>query len=178
MIVTTSAEGFQVIELTDHEIRFIENIARKWALNAREMKLRDMARSPDTSSEEIQIVGAAGEYVVHRTTRLPWNLLVDPVSFYANRKKRNPDLGEDVQVRTVTKPSNKLLLRRKDPSPHRYVLVDGSSYPKLMIVGWMDGFTVKREGVYTSWWAPQYKPVYLFPRDELHPMENFMEDSS
>ena len=126
-------------------------------------------RTAGFDSRSIDVVGVAGEMAVSKVTGIPWTGRFTPASKLTEwLKKPQPDLCEDVEVRTRTKPWHQLLVHKNDPLSWRYVLVRLVEANTLDIVGWAHGDEVKQE----KFWNPMLPyPAYGYPNLFLRPIE-------
>lgn len=100
------------------------------------------------------IEGACGEIAAANALGLAW---VPTVNTW-----HDPDLPPDIQVRTRSRHHYDLLVRRRDPLLHRYVLVTGRA-PHFVVRGWLrSSLNVRRPewlrdygGRTRAWFVPQ-----------------------
>lgn len=82
-----------------------------------------------------------------------------------------PDLGTDIQVRWVTDPSYRLIVRETDNPGHRYILVTGEA-PTYTLEGWILGEDA-RQLSYLSDPRNGRPPAWFVPKTSLRPMESW-----
>lgn len=112
------------------------------------------------------IIGACGEKAVAKHLGLYWNDDLD-----GDCKKA--DVGKNVQVRTVTKASHRLIIRPHDNDEHFLFLVV-SELPVFHILGWV----LTKEGKQDQWLTDAGnggQAAYFVPQEFLRPMSEFCE---
>lgn len=108
---------------------------------------------------DIDIEGACAEIAVAKCIGRYWSGSVG--SF------KEPDIGQDVQVRWTHLVTGRLIVRDDDPDEHRYVLVVGTA-PRYRVVGWMRGSEAKNPLFAKD---PNGRPSAFFvPQSCLHPI--------
>lgn len=108
------------------------------------------------------VVGAMGELAAAKALNLHWRASV-------NAKKNEPDIGEDVQVRTLARGDYDLIVRPDDIDDHRYVLVTGDP-PTFRVVGWMKGREAKANKEWLFDRGNRDVPVFWVPQKHLVPV--------
>lgn len=105
------------------------------------------------------LMGALGELAVCRIIRVPWDATVD--TFH-----RRPDIAPDIEVRYSTT-GHKLIVRDKDPSRSRVVLVTGRP-PNMRALGWAFAGEVREQGTQTF---DGKRPTWSLPTARLRDMQ-------
>ncbi len=79
---------------------------------------------------------------------------------------RADDVGE-IQVRTTSRPENRLIIHEADQDEKYFVLVTGRA-PQFRIVGWIMARDAKRE----EWWQDPAggRAAYFVPQSALRPI--------
>lgn len=87
------------------------------------------------------IIGALGEYALAKTLKIPWNPQVFNYSTPMVKELRPNDVGR-IEVRTVIKPSNKLVIYKTDSPVDIYTLmfINPSHLHVVYFFGWLTGY--------------------------------------
>jgi len=114
----------------------------------------------------INITGAYGELVFCKGFNITWSESVN--TFKA------PDVGSDIQIRTMLSKWRKLTVRPDDDPKQRYVLVTGEP-PNFRIEGWLYGYEAMQDK-----WEETYggrPPAWFVPHTKLnHDFSSFMKE--
>lgn len=91
-----------------------------------------------------QRLGFVGEFAVSKALKLPWNKFLMSWELAKNKKLQPPDVGETIEVRSVNKRSNRLIVRPHDLDDRNYILVyvDECSF-RCQLLGWIKGDKAK-----------------------------------
>lgn len=109
----------------------------------------------------ITTLGVAGEIAVAKALNLYWS---------GNIGVAAPDVGLNIQVRTVATPNRRLIVHRADPDDAPFVLVYPTDSPqRFQLVGYLFGRDAKND----RWWDdPQGgRPAFFVPVNQLRPIE-------
>lgn len=154
------------VTLTQAEVRIANWIGEQRYLGNRKAKRRGKHGVSSFATEPDRI-GTVGELAVAKALNLWWSGLA---------KRGEPDVGGCVEVRTVSKPTYRLLVHKNDPDDLPFVLVAPKKQGgrKYVLRGWIMGGEAKRE----AWWQKlrgDRKHCYAVPHDELRPMSEIGE---
>jgi len=105
----------------------------------------------------VHVEGNAAELFVANKLNRYWEPQID--------RFKAGDIGDDLQVRHTNLKDGSLIVRRKDPVGHTYLLVVGDIFGELRLAGWIRGVDA-RQG---EWWrAPGGRPgAWFIPQAEL-----------
>ena len=110
---------------------------------------------------QLHIEGCLGERALAKFLGIPWT---------GKGVFRAPDVG-DMDVRTTSSTSNRLILHQNDPDDRIFWLVAGLN-GNYLIQGWVYG----REGKINEFWCDpsgKNRPAFFVPANDLHRPEEF-----
>ena len=151
------------ITLTDYEMAMAANAAclRNIAAKKKYKQVTFMK-----GEWQAHIEGACGEIAVAKAMGKYWGGSV-------NTFKKGGDIDSTGwEVRTRSKDSYDLIIRKDDPDGRKFILVTGVS-PSFKIWGW-----IKSEDAKRAEWLENYgghKEAYFVPKDKLRGMETINE---
>lgn len=84
---------------------------------------------------------------------------------------KGPDIGDNLQVRSRSRPDGELIVRPDDNEDHLYILVTGQA-PKYTVWGYLQGKDAKRD----DWVKNPYGrgAAWFVPQSELKPITDLM----
>lgn len=158
------------VTLTDTDLEMAKKYAKMRRDANRRIGTTDQAY---IKGSEADLVGIKGEIAASIATGIPWeNYYTPPEQRDGWLKAKMPDLGEDIEVRTVTKPTHRLIVHKRNPTEWRYLLVYQHTHNQLNVVGWQHGETIKQD----QYWEPNFpEPAYAYPQRLLRPIEELAE---
>lgn len=119
------------------------------------------ARPTSESEWHIHILGALGECAFAKATNRYWNGSV-------NTFKAGGDVGENIQIRTRSKPFYDLIVRDGDRDEDVFVLVTGGPN-EFAIRGWIPAADAKQDQYRKDYGG--YGQAYFVPQAELRPID-------
>lgn len=114
----------------------------------------------DKADWQLHVEGCGAERAVAKYLNLYWP---------GKGRMREPDVGGLVEVRSIDKPNNRLILHEKDADDKAFCLVYGLN-GTYTIKGWIWGKDGKRED-YWSDPGRNGRPAFFVPNDALNPPE-------
>lgn len=161
------------VVLTDKQQAYANAIGLARNLVNRSVNRKDN-RATGFDSAQKDREGASGEYAVSLYTGLPWtNALVSGRDVGKLTKRRAPDIGDNIEVRTRTKHWHELAMHRNDNPELRYVLVLSHQAPTYLIAGWLWGHEL---AVDENWHGNLPYPAWLGKQKALRPTSTLLED--
>ena len=156
-----------IVALTDDQITIANGHGRMRTRANRKIRRHDN-KTPGLDGLTVDAIGVAGEMAASIVTGIEWTGMFIPSSKLKEwSKKPQPDLGTDVEVRTTTKPTYRLMAHKNDPSEWRFVLVRRMAEYEFDVVGWQYGYEIKQE----RYWNPTlHYPAYTYPTKKLLPI--------
>lgn len=156
------------VTLDESDQKWAARVARTVAKRYREGKTARMKYLPaGRSIEDVNRDGFGAELAVARWSGEEWH----------RGLRKLPDVGADIEVRTVRRRDGMLALYTYDHGDRRYVFTIGS-FPTYHLIGWIPG----REGMTFDYFHPKGSIVmgytldvarFLVPVNELYPMKEF-----
>lgn len=143
-----------------HEVTAAATIGIHRRVSSLQKQITDRMHSRDENPWQIDIEGACAELACAKALGVYWGAGVDTF--------KSPDIGHTIQVRSTSKPSNRLIIRENDPDDEAFILVVGKA-PAYEVRGWILG----REGKKPEWVKDANgigKPAYFIPTEELKPL--------
>lgn len=125
-------------------------------------------RLPINDEWSIHILGALGECAFAKATNRYWNGSV-------NTFKAGGDVGDSIQIRTRSKHSYDLIVRKDDKDDDVFVLVTGGPND-FTVHGWMPGRAAKQAKYKANY--GNYGEAFFVPSRELRPVERLIVGGS
>lgn len=151
------------VRILDDEKRKLWSLAGQIDAHANKHGMREYCRT-SKSTREKRYLGYLGEFGFSKLFNLKWNVnFIDPNN--RSKKDQPPDIESDIEVRTVDKASNKLIIRPHDIGSYRFVL---GYYHKGWVeyFGFIDGHSGKDERYYQE--GRHGHPAYYIPKEDLN----------
>jgi hypothetical protein len=162
-----------IIELSETQMQIARGHGRIRTLANRKIKRRDN-RTPGFDGLTIDALGVAGEMATAIVTGIEYTgLFLSRKEIMERRGQPIPDLGSDIEVRTTTKPTYRLIVHKNDPTHWRFVLVRKVEYAVFDVVGWQHGHEIKRDDL---WNSTLHYPGFTYPTAWLRPIEELIGD--
>lgn len=163
------------VVLTFAELQIAHVVAGQRWLQCLKMGLGGKYGAPEDNSQSdaISLQGAVGEMAVAKCLNLYW---AGSLGEFA----RGKDVGDCVDVRSVTKSSHSLILHPADKDDTPYILVELSKPSEATLVGWVYGV----DGKNPLYWADpsgKGRPAFFVPRKDLRPISElvgYLEDGT
>lgn len=155
------------VTLTKEDVDHIKSVA------AARNKVQREAGSHDGAvmdSQQVDLVGAAGEYAVVRLMNLPWLGEIKSYVEWLAYRETGADVGE-FEVKTTKHPHGRLFVRRTGAwYARRAYILARIQKTRVTLAGWAYGEDIKRP---ENLWDPGHgEPAYYLPNEKLRPMES------
>jgi len=151
------------IFLNSEEILKCIEMAKKRHIESRKMKLKNKYGLKSENALEMDIIGCKGEMAVIKFLNLNQEIT-------CNTFKRVPDVGE-YEVRSVSKPGYKLIIREKDDKTKTYILVE-VNFNFCEIVGYFKPKNIEAKNKQTQ---AGREPAWFIPQEMLSPITDLIE---
>ncbi len=151
-----------LIELTEDQYEYAVKIGTQRHEEAVKRKLPDKHGFSGPGGLTIHIEGAAGELAVAEALQIPWDATV-------NTFKSVADLSKNLEVRTASKSTYRLIVRPDDKDDRIFILALRLAPTKFRVVGWLPAHEAKKPE-----WLKDYNgrpPAYFVPQDKLSPID-------
>ncbi len=159
------------IIFTPEEIEMAERYAIGRRAVNREFGTTDQAY---IKGETADLVGVKGEMAASLATGIPWlNRCTTKEEMGGWPRTKMPDLGTDIEVRTIRKSWYNLNVLEHNPDEWRYVLTFLVAPDTVDVLGWQHGEAIKQ----TEYWREYTKKfhTYSYPQNLLRPIGKLKE---
>ena len=156
--MTNNVNNAIPIRLTEAEIYIAYAVAAHREINALRGKLQNAHGAGNGYQPEKHIIGCMGEVAAARALNLCWQ---------DHGTLRGVDVGGLVEVRGTRRQPASLRMYDNDKDERPYLLADVTTWPLVLLVGWMRGRDGKKFP--TGRPDPNRPPVHLVPGAVLHP---------
>ena len=152
----------QTVTLTENQMRVATLTGVERHLLSRKRQYTNAAGYDPTTVEALvnDILGAAAEFAAGIALNRVWIASVNNF--------KEPDVGVNIQVRTVKRLDGKLVIRPNDSEDDVYVLCYSKSLAEHNVIGWVKGGDGKRLG---DWGVPLNRPgAWFVDQKRLEPI--------
>lgn len=146
-----------IVTLTDHELRLAAMSGVERRLSARNLDRKGAHGFNRDDFWQIDIEGLCAEWAVAKALGVYYGPVVGHLD------TEEGDVLSNVQVRSTKYESGHLLIHKKDPDDHRYVLVCGGD-GHYRICGWLYAKDGKKD---KYWKTHRGRSAYWIPQSDL-----------
>jgi hypothetical protein len=153
------------IFLENKEIEKCIEMAKKRNSQSRLMGLKHKYGMQEKDGLAMDVIGCKGEYAVIKYLGIKQEITI-------NTFKNIPDVG-NYEVRSVTKPGYRLIIREKDDKEKIYILVEvGFNYCDII------GYTTGKEALkYNKENQAGREPAWFIPQEDLKPVTDLKSEN-
>jgi hypothetical protein len=156
------------VRLTFSEIALAHQVAGQRMILALKNKQSSRFGAVDGLSNDrlrMDLVGCLGEQAVAKACNRYWSPAAGEIGVI--------DVGELLEVRSISNPDHSLILHTSDSDDLPYVLADVSGVPVVHIRGWIAG----KDGKHEKFWCDPStgRPAYFVPQSQLRQFDELLE---